>query len=128
MKKILFIILCLCLTITSYAATIADYTLTYEDIGITIIFNTNTSFSTEERQNIADSIIYGSSDDIATYSLCWLTGHNITSESVTAIEHKVSDTAPRCYMTVYNVETCSKCDYVNTESAGSTFLNCCPED
>lgn len=130
MKKFLFLILCVCMAVTSYAAASNVYQFEYEDQDITIIFDENTLLSDHERQFIADLMVYGDSDtdNISAYSWCWLTGHDITSDTVTTIQHKVSSSSPRCYMTVYQVDTCSKCDYVETTALSSVYISCCPED
>ena len=130
MKKILFIILCICMVITSHATTSDTYQFEYEEQGKTIIFDDNTTFTSEERQYIADVLVYGNSDteNSTTYAWCWLTGHDLSYESVIEIQHKVSATEPRCYKTTYKVETCSKCDHMETTTLGSTFIVCCPEE
>lgn len=65
-------------------------------------------------------------DNTATYGLtCTLFGHKLTSSVVTAVTHKVSATSPRCRRETYNVETCSRCDYVNSRLLGSEYIVCC---
>ena len=71
----------------------------------------------------------GSEDEnVSVQSLCWLTGHNLTSDNVAEVKHKVSKTAPRCYKTIYQVDTCSKCDYMETTVLNQAFIDCCAED
>ena len=129
MRKLLLVFLCVCMTVAAHASTLEKYEFEYEDQGVTIIFEEDTVLSNDERQNIADCIVYGNPNEgISTYSLCWLTGHSIVTDSVIEIQHKVTADAPRCLRTVYEVETCSKCDYFKSTNLGSVFIPCCPED
>jgi len=68
-------------------------------------------------------------NETSTYGLmCTLFGHDIESTRASVIEHKVDVYEPRCYMTFYTIETCSRCDYENIYSTGSTYTYCCPEE
>ena len=118
------------MTITSYATVSDTYQFEYKEHGITIVFEENTTFTNDERQYIANAIVLGGSDteNSTTYAWCWLTGHDLTYESVIEIQHKVSSYAPRCYKTTYRVETCSKCDHLETTKLGSIYIDCCPEE
>ena len=102
----------------------------YEDEDITVTFDSNTDLSYEQKQAIADKIVYGYSNDeqISTYSWCWLVGHDIVSDTVIAIEHKVEETTPRCIERVYAVDVCTACDYIIEELISTTYIDCCPED
>ncbi len=129
MKKLIFIILCVCMTVTSYAHTSDQLAFVYEDQDVTIMFDENTVFTQDECKYIADLLVYGNTDDGAsTYAWCWLTGHDMVSDSVVELKHKVAVSVPRCMQTVYKVESCSKCDHVETTNLGSVMLDCCPED
>lgn len=130
MKKIIFVILCLCMAISSYATASNAYQFEYEDSRITIIFEETSTFTPDERQTIADILVYGDSEseDSSTYAWCWLTGHDYVYNSVSAIEHKVSDLAPRCYRTTYRVETCNNCDHMEYTELSSIYIDCCPEE
>lgn len=118
------------MAISSYAATSDIYQFEYEEQGKTIIFEENTNFSNNERQYIADILVYGNTNEESstTYAWCWLTGHDLTYESVIEIQHKVSATTPRCLKTTYKVETCSKCDHMEITTLSSTYIICCPEE
>ena len=118
------------MTITSYATVSDTYQFEYETQGITIVFENNTTFTNDERQYIADVLVYGgtNTESSTTYAWCWLTGHDYQYESVIEIQHKLSATAPRCYKTTYKVETCTKCDHMEITKLSSTWYNCCPED
>ena len=130
MKKFLFVLLCICMAMTCYATTSEDYAFEYNDLGLTIVFDDTTNFTSSERQTIADILAYGNSEpeDSTTYAWCWLTGHDYQYDYVFEIEHKVSSSAPRCYKTTYKVETCSKCDHMEYTAISSVFISCCPEE
>ena len=128
MKKVIAFVLCFVLTLSVCASTSETFMYEYENEGITIVFDEETPFSKEERQSIADYLAHGEDDSVSTQSLCWLTGHKLTSDSVIEIRHKVSTKAPRCYRTIYEVITCSKCDYVETNKLASSFIDCCAVD
>lgn len=118
------------MTISAHALNSEEFKFEYEDQNITIVFEENTVYTNDERQYIADLLVYGNDEpeSTSTYAWCWLTGHDLTSESVAEIQHKVSDTEPRCRRTIYKVESCSKCDHVEITDLGSTYIPCCPED
>lgn len=118
------------MSITSYATTESVYKFEYEEQGITILFDENSELTNEERQYIADILVYGNSapEESTTYSMCWLTGHNYQYDYITSIQHKVSAESPRCYETTYRVETCSKCDHMEYTEISGVFIPCCPED
>ena len=130
MKKLIFVALCFVMAITAYASSENKYSYDYESSDITIVFDENTAFDADERQTIADYIVNGGSEDenVSAQSLCWLTGHKITSDSVIEIQHKVRAKAPRCYKTIYQVDKCSKCDYVEKTVLNQAFIACCAED
>ena len=96
MKKLIFVALCVVMPITAYASSETKYRYDYESSDTTLVFDENTAFDADERQNIADYIVNGGSADetVSVQSLCWLTGHKITSDSVIEVQHKVSKTAP----------------------------------
>jgi len=101
---------------------------------ITITFE-NEEYLTEEQKNRLTDIVlkYKTSgiidNNLSTYSLlCTLFGHNTEENVVTATEHKVRSSEPRCDMTTYRVETCSRCDYENISVISETYVYCCPED
>lgn len=129
-KMIIIPIICMIIASTffSTAANCSDFY--YEDKDITVLFPSNSELSYEQKQVIADKLIYGYLNDnqVSTYSLCWLVGHNLTSNAVTTIEHKVDLYEPRCLERVYDVETCSSCDYINEELISTTYVFCCAED
>ena len=104
------------------AADDISYVYNYPAQDITVEFQSDTSFSENTRQIIADAIVY----DIPfaqTYSLCWLIGHDITVERVSAIYHKRSVDDPRCQWEIYDVEECSNCDYTYARLVDSRYIS-----
>ena len=130
MKVLISIILCICLSLSVTASQTAIYQFEYDDLGITIIFEDDSNFTNDERKYLADILAYDTpvSDNATTYAWCWLTGHDYQYDSVISIEHKVDDLAPRCYQTIYKVETCSKCDHLETTIINTSYIDCCPEE
>ena len=57
--------------------------------------------------------------------LCTLFGHKLTVTYSTVTTHKARATAPRCLQKIYEVSTCSRCDYVSSQLQGSTYIFCC---
>ena len=130
MKKIFILILCLCMILPVNVSASEGYQLTYNDIGITVYFENSTHFSAEERQYIADQIVYGNaeSNDSSTYAFCWLIGHDYQYDYVASVHHRVLDKAPRCEQTNYEVETCSRCDHLEYTPLSTVYIDCCPEE
>ena len=94
-KIMLALILCIALSLSFSANEISESEIYYHEEDITVVFDTESIFSNEQKQFIANKIISGEpivDDGIATYSWCWLTGHDIVNEVVSVIEHKVSTT------------------------------------
>ena len=101
MKKFIFVALCFVMAITAYASSENKYRYDYESSDITIVFDENTAFDADEK---------------------------LTSDNVAEVKHKVRAKAPRCYKTIYQVDKCSKCDYMETTVLNQAFINCCAED
>ena len=78
----------------------------------------------EQYEKIADRLVYGDEYLTNRISWCWLLGHDIESNMVSVTTHNVRSVSPRCLMKVYNVETCSKCDYYKEELISSTYVVC----
>jgi len=120
-------LLILTLSLLVSATDINTYIFDYSLEEITIIFSEETSFSEDKRKAVADSIVY----DIPisqTYSLCWLLGHDTVTETVTAVYHKKSVYDPRCQLEIYDITSCTNCDYVYPRLVNSTYISCCPPD
>ena len=44
------------------------------------------------------------------------------------IKHKALSVAPRCADQLYEVVTCTRCDYMDATLVSQLFIYCCPED
>lgn len=126
-KILSLILVVLCFTLAISASEINGPTIVYPDEGVTVRFEENTSFSSAQMQAIADSIVLDSPIP-QTYAFCWLTGHDTITETVTATQHKADVYDPRCYLEIYLITTCSKCDYYSEELHSAGYISCCPED
>lgn len=123
------IIMCAVLAITCVASHTGEYVYNIGDTEITVVFESGSQWSEDEQRTIAERMVNGSADqEASTYAFCWLTGHKLTTETVTTVTHKAYTTAPRCREQISNVSTCSKCDYMETEVISDTVIYCCPEE
>lgn len=130
-KTMLAIICCIAFSLSFSANVISESEIYYQEEDLTVFFEDNSALSAEQKQFIADKIVSGESiidDGSTTYSLCWLTGHDIITEAVFAVEHKVSETNPRCKKDTYSVESCTKCDHMEYELVSTMMILCCPEE
>lgn len=134
MKKIfgiaIAVILVASLTITCFAGTVNTIVFEYEEMNSTVIFGEDSSYSDTEKKYIADILVYGTSNQptVQPRAWCWLTGHELTTEYVTVITHKVYTTAPRCVKERYKVVTCDNCDHEEMTLVSTTIISCCPVD
>jgi len=129
MKKILTFILCAVLAVNCSAFTFGDttYDFVVDDTEITIVFDSDSALSADKQQQIANYMVHGD-DGASTYAWCWLTGHNLVTENVMSIEHKVTALSPRCMESIYSVETCTKCDHIEETLIAQSLIACCPEE
>ena len=130
-KILLAFALCVACSLSFSANTVHTSEIFYENEETTVIFSTDSLFSIDKKQIIADKLVFGHNsddDNISTYSWCWLTGHDLISETVYVIEHKVRTTVPRCDMKTYEVESCTKCDYMKETLISEIPYVCCPVD
>lgn len=126
-KMISVCIALLSLTLTISAINESAPIIFYPEEDITVEFDVNTSISVEKRQMIADTIVLDT-PIIQSRAWCWLTGHDKTTETVTATYHKVDELDPRCLLEIYLVTTCSKCDFYEEELDSTGYITCCPEE
>lgn len=109
-------------------------TAIYEIGDVVVIFDSNSSFTSKEQEQLAILIASQATNfnhnQSASYGLvCTLLGHKYgSSETVTSIVHKVNDAAPRCKRESYSITKCTRCDHAETALLGSYFINCCPTD
>lgn len=130
-KIMIAFVLCVAFSISFSANTVQTSEFFYENEETTVIFSTDSILSTDKKQIIADKLVYGNDtaeNNVSTYSWCWLTGHDLINETVSVIEHKVRTTVPRCDRKTYEVESCTKCDYVQETLISSIQYTCCPVD
>ena len=129
MKKLITVILCAILAIHTAAMTTDSSTYEYKtsESHVTVAFSEDSSFSEEKKQAIADSLVNGTGV-VTPQSLCWLTGHDYKTESVSLIQHKVYAKSPRCKRSIYSVKTCTKCDYIDETLISEMLIACCPVD
>ena len=82
-RNIIISIVCLMILSTVFITAAHSSEFYYEDEDITVRFESDTELSYEQKQAIADKMVYGSSNDeqISTYSWCWLVGHDIVSDT-----------------------------------------------
>ena len=95
---------------------------------VTVEFGENSSFTCEEQHVLAQLIANNeiNNDVSTTYNLlCTVFGHKTTTETITVIEHCVSDTPPRCIKSFQDVTACSRCDYVDIVELSSIYIYCC---
>ena len=129
MKKIISACIFAILIVTlSLSVSASSHQYSYTINNKTIIFAHDTSFDEETRHHIVNHFVYGTSE-ATTYGLsCILFGHSYESSVVTTITHCVSDTDPRCLKEMHEVQVCTKCDDTISNSIGSIFISCCPEE
>ncbi len=128
MKKVyLILVICLLLAVTVASANAAENPNgTYNIQGVTVLFEPNSQFDSEEQLHIAEFLINGG-NEIHPYGLpCIILGHKYNVETVTATKHKVNATAPRCLEETYEVRVCSKCGDTQQTLLRSRYKNCCP--
>lgn len=103
---------------------------TFETNGVTYTVEfTETSLSEEKQAEVAQRLLGIKDSDAQTNGLgCTLFGHDLTSELVLVITHKVRVYAPRCERKSYEVETCADCDYLNATLLNTDYVFCCPVD
>ncbi len=124
----LIIMLCVLLSLPCTAKMNGRTRIEYEEEKISVIFPSESTLTESEKQELADRLVYGTqeSEIMPVSILCSLFGHDISTNQVIAIHHKVRDTVPRCRQDFITVETCSRCDYENSTVTYQKYINCCP--
>ena len=128
MKKIIALILVVVslfsvMSISAHAENTAENTVTVTVNETVFVFGADT---TEDFRNKFITHYFECDDEATTYGLtCTLLGHKTESSVVNAITHNVRATSPRCLRETYNVETCSRCDYVKSTLLSSVYIVCC---
>lgn len=131
-KIIILPILCYMLIINCMALDFENNIFNYHDEHITVTFDEGTTLSHARQYYIADCIVNSAHvikmTDPQALSWCWLFGHDITIHSVSAVHHKVAPYSPRCLREIYEVKTCSNCDYNDITLISSYYIACCSND
>lgn len=97
----------------------------------TVYFKADTAFTAEEREMIAH-VLAGEEQqhvhdgDDSDNIICDIFGHKTTTEEVTAVQHCVLPTPPRCRQEIYDVTTCSRCDYADYQLLSTSYIDCHP--
>ena len=133
MKKIISVVMSfLMISLFSVCAFASDdnniYTYVNKGVEYTVDFS-ESSFSEEKREVIAQRLIGLIDDEVQTYGLmCSLFGHKLEEGTVGVITHKVRTYAPRCLDETYDVKSCTRCDYQEKTLVISIYVDCCPEE
>jgi len=127
LKKCVKIISLLIVLNTLCAMTINSYQDQYifEYPNQTVIFKTDTIFNSEERQYLAEYLIYGAGNVSPCGLTCILFGHDLKTGYMTTIKHKVYISQPRCVMETYESSFCTRCEYISNILIGSSLFVCC---
>ena len=130
MKKVAVIFIVIILTIGATIGVSAESNAgnTYQIDNITVLFDTNSQFSEEQQEMIAQLLVnpeYGVSQ---ANLICNIFGHKNTQEGVSTITHKVLAESPRCLEEFFAITICSRCNESTVERTGSRYISCCPED
>lgn len=126
MKKIIRFIfavsICVCLLATGL--TVAAYDVINYD-NIEVIFKQNSVFSDTEKDIISKSFFEEDKSN-ETYGLkCILFGHDYKTECVSVIQHKVSESNPRCINEIYETQICEDCSDTQSTLISWEFIECC---
>lgn len=131
-KKSLVILITLILSVILSISVLAVHSVgEVNDDELTINIHGEEGLSTEQIERITNIVSeyhcgHISSEAAVPYGLmCTLFGHDEQLHSVSAIEHKVRATNPKCLETDYLVTTCSRCEYENIEVLAEIYISCC---
>lgn len=65
-------------------------------------------------------------EEASTYGItCTILGHNLETSTVVSTHHKAYDTDPRCVRRLYEVSTCTRCDYSTQRLMSTQYISCC---
>ena len=130
LKRLMTVVMLVTLAIFATLGVSADSNTgnTYQIETVTVIFDTDSQFSVEQQEIIAQLLVnpeYGVSQ---ANLICNIFGHKNTQEGVTTITHKVSATSPRCLKEFFTITICSRCNESTVERDAWGYISCCPED
>lgn len=106
----------------------SDHTYIYQSGNIEITI-THSGLSEEKLLYIAQILeSENNTSNTQTYGLtCTLFGHKLVTSTSEVITHMVYDTYPYCKRECYNVTSCERCDYIETELISTERVGCCVE-
>ena len=123
----LAIVFALSLCFSTSANTNDSNTFTIGDC--TVTFDEDCALTYEEKMQLAEIRANHNdehNDEVSTYGvICNMFGHKTTTETIIVVEHRVSDTQPRCVETLEDLTVCSRCDYVDIVVLSSSYIFCC---
>lgn len=129
MRKILVIILAVCICLSMMFATVSaneentEYIYTNGNLEVHIEKGT---MSDKQIQRVLNQILGIEDDTPETEGLmCTLFGHSNSLTQTYTISHRVAATAPRCLRTTYNVYKCDRCDNIDTKLVSEIYIYCC---
>jgi len=125
MKKIVISLLLICTLLCTGIYCSADSNHNTGDI--TVIYQEN-SVWTENQKELFLSLVSSEQLEHTPYSLLCLFGHDEVIEYPHIIKHKALSVEPRCANQLYEVVTCTRCDYMDATLVSNLFIYCCPED
>ena len=94
---------------------------------ITVIYQENSVWTDAQKEQFIELVLSGNSEQ-TPYSLLCLFGHDKVTEYHQIIKHKALSVEPRCANQLYEVITCTRCDYMDATLVSNIFIHCCPED
>ena len=125
MKKIFLSILLTFSLLSTGIYCSADCNHTSEDI--TVIYQEDCNWTDAQKEQFL-SLVLTEQTEFEPYSLLCLFGHDEVTTYHHVIKHKALSVEPRCANQVYEVITCTRCDYMDATLVSNSFLFCCPED
>lgn len=131
MKRILCTIIAICCFFTVFAiSSSAEENCTQEHVSNTTVITILSDVSPRTREKILE--FYSENGSLITKEqndsrgiMCSLFGHKLEYSNASVIEHRVRATSPRCLQTISSVESCTRCDYINSTVLSRQYIVCC---
>ncbi len=130
MKKVTIIFMAVVILICATIGVSADSNVgnTYQIDNVTIVFDADSQLSVEQQENIAQLLVNSEYGVAQANLICNIFGHKNTTEGVSTITHKESETEPRCLQENFTITTCSRCNESTVERNSLFYIFCCPEE
>lgn len=133
MRRILAVFILICIvSATFFVNTTAsddinafDYTV--DGVEYTVIFNDN-AIPLAKQRLIAEDIVGIGRDKVSVFAGRTCTTHNLVATESKTIVHKVRTVMPRCDQKIYQIVSCTECDYYTKTYIKTKQINCCPQD